>query len=205
MLKKVEKSIFLTKPIIGIVGRYESDYVKVNNSVMNAIISCGGIPILILPVENSEMDKVLKLCSGILLPGGTDIYSYDKYICKYAIDNDIPILGICLGMQVMGTIDKDSLKKNVTKHLGVTHKIKTIKGTLINKIIGDTFVNSRHKEHITDPGIYKVSAYSLDGYIEALEHPTNKFNVGVQWHPEDLIDSDIKEFNLIKEFINSCK
>src|SRR5574344_2159381 len=97
MLKKVEKSIFL--PIIGISRRCEDNYIKINNSIISAIEKCGGIPIMIIP--NSDIDKVLKLCDGLLLPGGVDVTSTDKYICEYAIKNDIPILGICLGMQVM--------------------------------------------------------------------------------------------------------
>ena len=82
MLKKIEKSIFLTKPIIGIVGRKTDTYIKVNNNIVNAIIKSGGIPILILPID--DIEKVLKICNGIVMPGGTDIYDYDKYICRYA-------------------------------------------------------------------------------------------------------------------------
>ena len=49
MLKKVEKSIFLTKKIVGVVGRLENDYFKVNKSIFNMIKMFNNIPILILP------------------------------------------------------------------------------------------------------------------------------------------------------------
>ncbi len=199
MLKKIEKSIFLTKPIIGIVGRKNEDYIKVNNNIVNAINKLGGIPVLILPAN--DIEKVLKLCDGIIMPGGTDIYNYDKYICNYAIEKDIPLLGICLGMQIMA----NSIEKNINNHYLITHKIKTKEGSIINKIIGDNYVNSRHNYHVVDIGNYNVSAYSEDGYIEAIEYPNKKFVVGVQWHPEDMIDFDKNELNLIKYFIETTK
>ena len=196
MLKKVEKSIFLTKPIIGIVGRVNNDIFKVNKTILNKIIKCGGIPMMILPTNFEDLKKVLDLCDGIVMPGGKDLYDYDKYICNYATVNDIPLLGICLGMQIMA---HKYLQKTKINHQGVVHKIVTKKGSLINKIIGDTCVNSRHEECITNSGEYDVTAYSLDGCIEAIEHPFNKFNVGVQWHPEDL-ENDL----LFIEFIKTC-
>lgn len=199
MLKKVEKSIFLTKPIIGIVGRRNEEFTKVNNSIINAIIKSGGIPILILPTSNEDLMSVLKLCKGIVMPGGFNIYDYDKFICNYAIEYDIPILGICLGMQIMA----DSIELNKNNHNGNTHKIKTLKSSIINRIIGDSYVNSRHDYHVTNAGNYKITAYSEDGYIESIEYPNKKFIIGVQWHPEDMIDYDSKQFDLLKKFIEA--
>lgn len=196
MLNKIEKSIFLTKPIIGIVARKIDNIYKVNESLVSKIIKTGGVPILILPTNFNDLNSVLILCDGIVMPGGTDIYEYDKYICEYAKENDVPILGICLGMQIMCS---DSLDKTKTNHQNIVHKIITKEGSIINKVVGDSFVNSRHNECINDTKEYVVTAYSIDGTIEAIEHPFNKFNVGVQWHPEDL-DSD----ELFAEFIRNC-
>lgn len=197
MLKKVEKSIFLTKPVIGIVRRCIDGTYKVNESIVSKIINAGGIPILILSTNFNDLKQILDLCDGIVMPGGKDIYDYDKYICNYAKINDVPILGICLGMQIMACKYLDKTKSN---HQGIMHKIITKEGSIINRVIGDTCVNSRHEECITDSGEYIVTAKSIDGCIEAIEHPFNKFNVGVQWHPEDM-ESD----ELFIEFINACK
>ena len=99
----------------------------------------------------------------------------------------------------------NSIEKNINNHYLITHKIKTKEGSIINKIIGDNYVNSRHNYHVVDIGNYNVSAYSEDGYIEAIEYPNKKFVVGVQWHPEDMIDFDKNELNLIKYFIETTK
>ena len=112
MLEKIEKSIFLSKPIIGIVSRKIDNYYKVNESLLNAVTLCGGIPICILPSCNLE--EVLDICDGILMPGGNTIYQYDVDICDYAIKNNKPLLGICLGMQIMACHKIDSLVINET-------------------------------------------------------------------------------------------
>ena len=131
------------------------------------------------------------------MPGGSDIYEYDRFICKYATDNDIPILGICLGMQIM---EEKYLTKTKTHHQGINHNIITENGSIINRLIGDTLVNSRHNDCISNTDNYYITARSTDGCIEAIEHKTNRFNIGVQWHPEDL-DND----SLFIEFIRVCR
>ena len=196
MLKKIEKSIFLSKPLIGIVARKIDNIYKVNENIVKKIVNNGGIPILILPTNFNDLLSVLSVCDGIIMPGGSDIYDYDRFICKYATDNNVPILGICLGMQIM---EEEYLSKTKVSHYGTSHNIFTKKGSIINRVIGDTVVNSRHNDCIINTKNYNVTARSTDGCIEAIEHKTNKFNVGVQWHPEDL-DNDL----LFLEFIKAC-
>lgn len=196
MLKKIEKSIFLTKPIIGIVARKIDNIYKVNENIVKKIINNGGIPILILPTNFNDLLNILNICDGILMPGGSDIYECDRFIYKYATENDVPILGICLGMQIM---EEEYLSNTKTLHQGINHSIITKKGSIINRLVGDVVVNSRHNERITDTKNHDITAWSTDGCIEAIEHKNNKFNVGVQWHPEDL-DNDL----LFKEFIIAC-
>lgn len=196
MLKKIEKSIFLSKPIIGIVARKIDNIYKVNENLVKKIVKNGGIPILILPTNFNDLLDILNICDGIIAPGGTDIYDYDRYILDYAIKNDVPILGICLGMQIM---EEKYMSKTKTLHQGINHNIITKRGSIIGNTISNTIVNSRHNECITDTDDYEITAKSSDGCIEAIEHKYNKFNVGVQWHPEDLDDD-----NLFKVFISNC-
>ena len=73
MLKKIEKSIFLSKPIIGIVARKIDNIYKVNENIVKKIVKNGGIPILILPTNFTDLLDILNICEGIIVPGGTDI------------------------------------------------------------------------------------------------------------------------------------
>lgn len=217
------------KPIIGIVGRCQivnnKSYIGVYDEIRNAIIKVGGIPMLILPTEMLEYAKInttnnmnscaindlimeLNLCDGIILPGGNKEFYYDKAVINYCINVNKPILGICLGMQMMGLYDSGILKKvlNHNSNDKYVHDITIKNNTLLNRMLGNkTIVNSRHKEQITKVNKYVVSAVSSDGVIEGIEYPLNTFNVGVQWHPESMINYDTRSYKLLKSFIDASR
>ena len=112
-------------PIIGIVARPGKifstiDTVATEETNRNMILRFGGVPIMIMPPQQISYDSIkprdvkpltddeknilvdeLMLCDGILMPGGLKSYSYDYFIDDYARENNIPILGECLGMQIM--------------------------------------------------------------------------------------------------------
>lgn len=210
------------KVIIGIVSR--PIYSKSNRNMLGvyetyirAVIKADGIPLIISPqqdisyeneniniklneVEVSNLREVLKLCNGIIMPGGDSAFCYDYEILKYAIQNKIPILGICLGMQVMCTLEGKSLIL-VNNHDNTYHNVRIVENTKLYKIFKQkkNCVNSRHKEQVVNSGKYMISAISDDGVIEAVEYKTDIFNIGVQWHPEDL-----KEENILFEELVKC-
>ena len=223
------------KPIIGIVSRpgiTESDSLvhSVEEFYKNAVIEFGGIPILILPTQNivfansksgdiptmtesekEDLNRILDLCDGIIVPGGKRVYEYDLYICKYAFDNDIPILGICAGMQTMAKINNNDntneLIPEENHYLDESdrHIIEIKKDTMLYDILkkDSIEVNSFHKYRISSNGIYKIGATS-DNCIEAIEYDNNKFYIGVQWHPERMIDNDSSR-KLFEKFIECTK
>ena len=208
------------KKIIGIVGR--PDINITNKKVFitieyfkDIVIHFSCLPLGILPnikdinkklndEEINDLYSILKLCDGIILQGGDKYYDYDRVILKYAIDNDIPILGICLGAQTMASLYEDNTKiidlKLYDNHNieGYFHDILIDNNSKLYNIIGKNkiSVNTYHKEMITDPGIYKITAYSTDGIIEAIEYNKNKFNIGVQFHPE----KNFEDENMYKIF-----
>lgn len=213
----------MKKIIIGIVSRpihsnSDRNMLGVYESYIRCIIKSGGIPLIISPTSNIEYEKynkhvelnelelenleyILNLCDGILMPGGEEPFKYDYEILKFAIKNNVPILGICLGMQVMCSLNDYNLTP-VYNHYLVNHKIyleeSKLKEILKKDII---YVNSRHKEQVKNSGIYKVVARSDDEVIEAVEYNENTFNIGVEWHPEDMKEQQI----LFNEFINVIK
>lgn len=233
----------MSKPIIGIVGRSDISREEYNTiccfeSVRRSIVKKGGIPILILPnqdleyetskpkdidrltfEEKEELKKVIDLCDGIIMPGTYKLFEYDRFIYEYALNKDIPMLGLCGGMQLMGLVDNDDaeskeiLIKNNTdiihfqKGIKYVHKINIVEGTLLSKIINkkELEINSRHNFHLDKIKTLKVSAYSEDGFIEAVEKPDKKFVLGVQWHPESMLEYDEDSNKIFDAFITSCK
>lgn len=167
------------------------------------------------PQNINSMNRYLEMCDGILLPGGIKILPSDRYILDYAIEHRIPILGICLGMQTMScyqdelVMEKNSeegIRHDQEENEKYKHKVKISKDSLLYRIIGqeEIEVNSFHKYHATSNKHYKAVAYSEDGLIEGIEYPSEVFNMGVQWHPEKMIEFDEPSKKLLQYFINEC-
>lgn len=167
--------------------------------------------------EDKEiLNSQINMCDGILMPGGVRIFNYDRYICKYVNDNHIPLLGICMGMQLMTLYNNSNKNVKVENHNFYTHPNKqeltsdylhdvTIdKKSKLYKIIQyeKITVNSYHGYGALNGGDYKVCA-TCDNVIEAIEKKDELFNIGVQWHPEKSIDENGKK--LFDAFINACK
>lgn len=226
------------KPIIGIIGR--PNFPDENSSIFvvadyyrKAIIKNGGIPFLILPpqlieynnskpsevarlTENEKEDllRQLELCNGILMPGGYKVFEHDFFILEYAINNDIPVLGICLGMQIMSNYKEEYYnEKNENIKINhydldneYSHTVKIYKDSKLYSIFRqeEIRVNSLHNYHVVKGGKYKVVGLSEDGLIEAIEYPQNKFNIGVQWHPERLKNDELQN-KLFKSLIEVSK
>lgn len=168
------------------------------------------VNVIIIPfAQNDSFDDVveqLTLCDGIILPGGDDIYPLELDVCKYLYEKDIPLLGICLGMQTMayamgGTMGTLPTLTHKSKDEYV-HKVKIVPNTNLAKLIrkNEIMVNSRHKDYISSCDNLKISAYSEDGIIEAIEDTNKKFFIGLQWHPENLNDENSNR--LFSYFIN---
>lgn len=224
------------RPLIGIVSRVEypgnnGKYVF-NNSYRKRLLKYDVDILGILPPQEidhtktrydeqpdlSERDKEIlirqiNMCDGIILPGGFKTNKYDRFIVDYLIDNDIPTLGICLGMQQLSGYKKEILKndknESSVEHSNendtCTHEVEIVEGTILYNIIKNNkiIVNSRHSYHIKPNDLFTNSAFSSDGYIESIELKDKKFIIGVQWHPEDIYDENSE--SIFNTFIDACK
>lgn len=155
--------------------------------------------IALLNYDNNLIDtEGLKLCNGIIIQGGSDIYPYHFQIVEYCFKNNIPILGICMGHQILGLYstnqnEDDLIKINNHYNKDKKHIISIKQGSTLYKIFGPTLeVNTRHLyalDKVKKP--FKVSALSEDNVIEAIEYiDDNHFLLGVQFHPEDLKNTE---------------
>lgn len=223
----------MNNAIIGIVGRcglsqFNKTSIEVFDNFRIATIKSGGNPILILPPQTIEyynlspketpkltdkekqiLDEQLKLCHGIIMPSGTKRFEYDNYICDYCNKNKIPLLGICMGMQIMCNYDNENINIKIedNSHYSTDlykHDVKIDKSSKLYQILNEESiqVNSWHHYCVSNSGSYKIAAKNND-IIEAVEKEGN-FNIGFQWHPEKNIDNDINSQKIFKAFIDSA-
>lgn len=126
------------------------------------------------------------------------------YLIKKGLERNMPLLGVCRGMQLINVAEGGTLYQDVfnqrqdslghlPKHCPVDelyHTLKLLDGSKLHQIFqqDEISVNSFHHQavkHLAQN--YVATAFSEDNLIEGLEHKEKKFVVGVQWHPEDLI------------------
>jgi putative glutamine amidotransferase len=191
----------------------------------------GGTP-LYLPRSSDGRAQVERI-DALLIPGGDDFpppapypahvrfelvpdvqLAFDRALLDAALERDIPVLGVCYGMQLValrrgGSLHYD-LASDVTgaaeHRLGEgRHRVKLEPGSRLAEITGksELSVSSRHHQAVSDPGPdFRVSARSDDGVIEAIETPGG-FCVGVQWHPESHCDAESDA--LFRAFVEAAK
>jgi putative glutamine amidotransferase len=151
--------------------------------------------------------------------------AFELELVRLALEGDVPMLGVCRGLQLMnvaagGTLIQD-IPSEVNHPLGhqinsplyaIAHEVWVVQdsalGATMKEELGDgevLQVNSRHHQAIKQAAsAFTVSATAPDGVIEAIERPTSRFCVAVQWHPENFWRTG--EFRaLFEEFIKACE
>ena len=183
---------------IGVIGRENNNRIVFNKEVMNVIEKYNFIPIGIIVNFNNDSQKEFKrikslinLCHGFILQGGTDYYDIDIIITKYLHKKNIPTLGICLGMQTMA-MAFNGIMNNIENHQSdnlYVHEVDIDKNSKLYSIINKDkiIVNSRHKSYIAST---QLDTSGKANIIEAIEDKNKKFFIGIQWHPETLMDEN---------------
>ncbi len=234
----------MKKPIIGIVPLYddEKESLWMLPGYMDAVVEAGGIPIMLpLSADKTTIQQLLDTVDGILMTGGhdvsPDIYgeerlddsvvcnlardSMEKELLEQALKKDIPILGICRGIQFMnaflgGTLYQDLGKQHPseTEHHQKPpydvpiHEVRIKQDSGIYRLLHkDTIrVNIYHHQAIKDVAeCLKVMAVSEDGLVEAVELPQKRFVWAVQWHPEFSHRVDENSKQIFGEFVKHCQ
>ncbi len=209
------------KPVIGITGNYVERENRLAETYYKSVVKAGGVPVIIPPLADTDaIVNTLSRIDGLLLSGGGDfnplycgeepspkLHSINSerdlpelLITRLAYNRQIPMLGICRGIQTLamalgGRVEQDIESKASVKHSQdadrsePTHTVNIESDTILHSIYGcDTIaVNSFHHQVVAETGTkFKATATSSDGFIEAIESREFKSIMGVQWHPECL-------------------
>lgn len=231
-----------SKPVIGVTPLYddERDSVWMLPGYLDAVVACGGLP-LILPLTPGEEDaaRLVDLCDGILFTGGHDVdpalYQEERLsacgpvhagrdalefaLLQRALVVDLPVLGICRGMQFINVALGGTLYQDLPTQMAVAvshhmtppydrpwHEVSLVPGTPLYFLLKKTSlqVNSYHHQGIRELS-FQLSpmAYAPDSLIEAFYHPMKRFTWGVQWHPEFLWEADADEREIMQAFVDA--
>lgn len=172
-----------------------------------SVLNAGGVPV-ILPPTPGPTEGLIERFDAFILTGGDDPVTepfghpthpqsvrvlddrqaFETNLLN-ALNNrpDTPVLGICLGMQMMGLLAGGVLNQHLpdtheshADHWEHTHDIRSIDESILAS--GTTY--SKHRQAMQDPGSLRTLATAHDGVIEAIDDPGRRFYLGVQWHPE---------------------
>jgi putative glutamine amidotransferase len=216
----------VTRPVIGICAAIESAKWAAWEVLVNlsprayslAVQRAGGLALILPPddVVAESPDELLDMIDALILAGGSDIdpASYgakphpetrgtrperDRFeiaLGTRALERDMPVLGICRGMEMLNVIRGGTLNQQLaglelhrhTPGVFTDHRVRLESGSLAERVVGAelTEVKSAHHQGLEELGEgVLASGWADDGLVEAIELPDREFAVGVLWHPEE--------------------
>jgi len=201
-----------TRPLIGVTGPRRGAWGP-RFCVHLALLVSGGRPVHLRPGDPLDTVQL----DGVVITGGHDVEpvlykaaaevegkydperdTFEAGIISHALQDRIPLLGICRGAQLLNVQLGGSLIQDLRKHRRLTSNRRTLlplktlcleQDSRLAALLGtDTLkINSLHKQSIDHLGAgLRVSGRDLDAIVQAVEHPEHEFLFGVQWHPEFL-------------------
>ncbi|MFZ9688457.1 MAG: gamma-glutamyl-gamma-aminobutyrate hydrolase family protein, partial [Phycisphaerales bacterium] len=177
---------------------------RLNDTYVQAVLRAGGTP-LILPCVAGERARMLEAVDGVVMTGGDDIDTRalgiplhpaaecmlpERQESEFAtlrwLDEhpNVPVLGICLGMQLMGVHRGCRLIQHLHDEIADGERHRHDRIHAVESLLGNGPVASWHHQALGDAGPFELIGRSDDGVIEAIRDPGRPFYVGVQWHPE---------------------
>ncbi|RLV49474.1 gamma-glutamyl-gamma-aminobutyrate hydrolase family protein [Nocardioides mangrovicus] len=221
----------MTRPLIGIstyreeaawgVWRQRADLLP--TTYADAVALAGGTPVLLpptAPFEESAADVVARL-DALVVAGGADVASsaygelphprtgppradrdaWELSLLDAAVARDLPVLGVCRGMQVMAVHAGGVLDQHLPDLVGTTAhdpggdsfgevEVQVAAESLVGRLLGSgtAQVSCHHHQAVRSHPGYTAVAWADDGTVEAMERGASRFRLGVQWHPEVVAD-----------------
>lgn len=206
------------KPVIGITGNFGEKGCELAEGYYESVLRAGATPVVLPPTTDEQaLVTMLDHLDGLILSGGGDMNPLfageepipnlhginpkrdlcELLLIRLAYDRQIPMLGICRGIQMLAVALEGSVWQDIPspsiKHSQdldrsvASHTVTTTEDSLLRDIMGEEmlYVNSFHHQAVRETGPrFRVSATAPDGVIEAFESTEYKSIIGVQWHPE---------------------
>lgn len=179
--------------------------VEVRIAYARCVAAAGGVPVLLAPIV-ALIPDYLKLCDAFVFTGGDDPRTEsfgvpthptakpmhpERQAFELALiealragRRDAPVLGVCLGMQLMTLHAGGRMNQHLPETMGPAADAHWNQPHEVVGRFGRGLVDSMHRQAMETPGTLEVLAQSSDGLIEAVRDPARKHYVGVQWHPE---------------------
>ena len=211
-------------PVIGISGNFREGDCTLAQGYYMSVLEAGGTPVVVPSYDNEKaLVSLLDTLDGLVLSGGADIDpdylgeepldcisinprrdAQELMLVNLAVERQIPILGICRGIQILTAALGGKLYQDIKTQHGrpciehsqtiarglPSHDVKIEKSSLLHSLMGtETLaVNSFHHQAVKEvPQGFRITAMSADGIIEGMESTSFRPILGVQWHPECFI------------------
>ena len=203
----------MTRPVIGLCAAVErarwtvwdDEAVLLPRGYADAVQRAGGLAVMLPPDRVEDPSEWLSLLDGLILAGGADYGEnplrdeFESALGLAALDADLPLLGVCRGMQVMNIARGGTLIEHLPDVVGHEdhraipgafgdHDVRLADGSLAARAAGAVThpTKSHHHQGVDQIGDgFEVTGWAVvDELPEAFEDPTRRFALGVQWHPE---------------------
>ena len=195
-----------------------------------SIRQVGGLPLVIPVGDESIVSDYMEMIDKLILTGGQNVHpqfygekktiesddynlvrdEFELALLKEALRQNKPIMAICRGVQLVNVAFGGTLHQEIEGHwqglpFGTSHSIETVEGSVVAKLFGkENQVNSVHRQSIKDlaPNFRVTAVDPRDQTVEAIESIDEHRIIGLQWHPEFLVNEEDGNLELFEYLLN---